>query len=221
MERKRVFRSLSYGYHDPGGMVLWWLIQPTKHLHIISELKIEELDEQDVAAQIKARDTDLGIGVDKDGLLLYLEVPAVAYTVGSPEILSNLKQRKAGFRGETIGDRLLKFGVVVIAADDDRLNGWARCLSLFKEDANKRPWLTIDPKCKELIKAIPASMLDEKHDDDIVNESPAMKAFRYGAMSRPTPALYHEPIVIPPGSPADAKQKIWAQRGGRQFGQAR
>lgn len=207
-----MFRSLAYGYHEPGGMVLWWLIQPTKHLHILSELPIEERDEEELATEIKARDRLLGIGTDAEGMMLYLAVPMVAYTVGSPEIVSNLKQRKAGFRGETIGDRLLRHGVVVIPADDDRLNGWARCLSLFKKDPQGQPWLTIAPSCKQLIQSIPASLLDEKHEDDIVNESPAMKAFRYGAMSRPSPETYVAPIVIPPGSPADAKQKIWSKK---------
>lgn len=221
MTPNRVFRSLSWGYHAPGGCVLWWLIQPTKHLHILRVYPFDQMDEQELAAELKKQDRELGIGVDTDGFLLKLAVQAIAYTVGTPEIVSDAKKRKAGYRGETVGDRLLKCGIVVIPADDDERNGFARCLSLLTSDPDGKPWLTVEPDSKQLIQSFKASLLDEKHEDLIVNESPAMKAFRYGAMSRPSPRTMPEPIIIPPGSPRDVMNRLQAGRDGRRFGQAR
>ena len=211
----RVCRSLAWGFHDPGGIVLWCLIQPTKHLHIIGELPFEQLDEQELATAIKIRDTQLGIGPNGR-----LEIEHIAYTVGTPEIVSNPKQKKLGFRGETVGDRLLRFGIVVIAADEDVVNGWARCQSLLRSDEAGRPWLTIDPSCTHLIQALPSGLQDAKDVDDILTPAPALTALRFLAMSRPSPMLRSAARVMPPGSPADIMRKM--RRGqGRQFGEAR
>jgi len=85
----RVFRSLAWGIHAPGGCVLWWLIKPTKHLHILRMLSFEQFDEHDLATEMKTQEADIGIGVDEQGILRKLGVSVVAYTVGSPEIVSN------------------------------------------------------------------------------------------------------------------------------------
>lgn len=199
--------------------MLWWLIQPTRHLHIFGELEFEEQGEVELAGQIKAKDREYGIGRDQRGDLLWRGLAHVAYTVGTPEIVSHAK--KLGFVGETIGDRLLQHGIVVIQADDDQLNGWARCHSLLQCDSDGTPWLTMDPSCKALIKSIPAGLQDADHTDEIVNASPALTAFRYGAMTRPSPRSVVETVEIPPGSPADVMRRIRARDAGRQFGQAR
>lgn len=218
---RRAFRSLSWGYHEPGGMVLWWLVQPTGHLHILDELAFEQMDEQDVASAIRTKDRQIGIGLDDHGNLLTLALRFVAYTVATPEIVTNVRQKKPGFRGETIGDRLLHYGIPLIPADGDALNGWKRCQSLLQLDAKQRPYLTIDPACQTLTEALQAGLQDPKLTDDVQNPSPALLAFRYGAMSRPTPAIYHKPVVVPPGSPAAIMQRMRLQKMGRKFGEAR
>lgn len=222
MTPRRAFRSLSWGFHSPGGMVLWWIIQSSRHLHILDEMAFEQLDEQSLASAVKSKDRELGIGKHPDGGLLALEVPSVSYTVSTPEIVSNIGERKRGIKGETIGDRLLKYGVVVIAADDDRLNGWQRCQSFLQTTLDGKPALTIDTRCKQLIHAIPTGLQDSKHTDDIRDPSPALTAFRFGAMSRPTPMAYTPVVRIPAGSPADVMRKIRSERdGNRAFGEAR
>src|SRR5882672_4977491 len=116
MTRKH-FRSLEWAYHEPGGCVLWWVVEPTRHLHIQSELCFDQLDESDLAAQMKMRDRQLKCGRPF--------MATIAYTVGTPAIVST-KAKKPGFRGETIGDRLAHYGIIVIPADEDLLNGWKR-----------------------------------------------------------------------------------------------
>jgi hypothetical protein len=189
-------------------MVLWWLIQITGHLHILGELPFEQMDEQDLASAIKTTDRTLGIGVHPDGGCLHLGIPHVAYTVGTPEIIANLKQKKPGFRGETIGDALLHYGIVVTPADEDAVNGWKRCQSLLRTDPDGQPWLTIDPACTHLTNAIRSGLQDAAHTDDVSNPAPALVAFRYGAMTRPTPYQFQQRGEIPPGSPADIMRKL-------------
>ncbi len=209
-EPRRCFRSLAWGYHDPGGIVLWWIIQPTKRLHILDELPFEQMDEADLVMAVKAKDT----------LLRSLDIERVSYTVGTPAIVST-RQKKPGFRGETIGDRLAQYGMPIVPADDDLLNGWKRCQALLKADEQGVPWLTIDPRCVTLIHAIPTGLMDDKHPDEVRTPAPALTALRYGAMSRPTPAVTRAILKIPAGSPADIMRKWRDRRGGRQFGQAR
>lgn len=221
-EDRRVFRSIAWGFHAPGGTVLWWLIQPTGHLHILRELSFEQLDEQDLASAIKTHDQQIGLGKDDQGQYRKLGLASVAYTVATPAIVTNYRQRKPGLRGETVGDRLLRYGIAAIAADDDALNGWKRCQSLLTLDDRQRPWLTIDPTCTHLTDAIRAGLQDQKDTDDIQNPAPALTAFRYGAMSRPTPRTVTPTIKIPAGSPADVMRQIRARfAGNRQFGEAR
>ena len=222
MNARRIFRSLAWAYHDPGGICLWWLIRSDARLHILSELAFEQQDEAELAGHIKDHDQRLGIGCDKNGDMLSLLIRFVSYTVGTPEIVSKPGPKPFGWKGETIGDRLLRHGIVVSPADDDRLNGWQRCQTLLQTFVDGEPWLTISPSCTKLIQAIPTGLQDSKHTDDVQNPHPALTAFRYGAMSRPTPQQHTPTVKIPPGSPADVMQKIRAQKTGcRGWGRTR
>lgn len=180
------FRSLVWQYHDPGGVVLWWRVAPTRHLHIAAEMPFERLDESEVVQKIKERDRQLRVNPPFHA--------TIRYTVGTPAIIST-ESKKPGFRGETIGDRLAHYGLVVVAADDDLLNGWKRVQSLLRLDPQGEPWLTIDPSCEQLSRAIPTGLRDEKHPDEVRTAAPALTALRYGAMSRPSPELTAAAVV--------------------------
>lgn len=219
---RKAFRSLSWGYADPGGIVLWWLIRADRRLHILDELPFDQKDEKALAEAIKVKDAEIGVGHDVNGDLRKLQVSAIAYTVGTPEIVSKPGPKPFGWKGETIGDRLISHGILVIPADDDRLNGWQRCQTLLQTYVDGEPWLTIDPRCTQLIQAIPTGLRDDKHTDDVQNPAPALTAFRYGAMSRPSPVVGQVVMKIPAGSPADVMRKIRESKSGnRQFGQVR
>jgi hypothetical protein len=166
-------------------------VEPTRHLHILSELCFEQWDESELAAAIQVRDRQLHLGSPFS--------LRVRYTVGTPAIVSTTATRP-GFRGETIGDRLAAYKILVIPADDDLLNGWKRCHSLFRLDPAGQPWLTIDPACPQLIRAIPSGLRDEKAPDDVRDPHPALTAFRYGAMSRPSPESTSATTDYPEGS---------------------
>ncbi len=191
MNTRKYFRSCFWQYHDPGGCVLWWLVEPSRHLHILAELNYERLDESELVQQVKQRDRELHLNPPFSA--------RIAYTVGTPTIIST-DAKKPGFRGETIGDRLAHYGLVVIPADDDQLNGWKRVQSLLRVDESGEPWLTIDPSCEQLTKAIPTGLRDDKHPDEVKTAAPALTALRYGAMSRPSPDLTSPVIDYPWGT---------------------
>lgn len=202
--------------------MLWWLIRADRRLHILDELPFDQKDEKALAESIKAKDAELGIGYDTKGDLRKLQIAAIGYTVGTPEIVSKPGPKPFGWKGETIGDRLITHGILVTPADDDRLNGWQRCQTLLQTYVDGEPWLTIDPRCTQLIQAIPTGLRDDKHTDDVQNPAPALTAFRYGAMSRPSPSVKPLVVKIPAGSPADIMRKIRdGKSANRQFGQAR
>ncbi len=189
------FRSVSWGYHEPGGAVLWWRMAPSRHLHILSELCFEQLDESELASRIKARDAKLN-------------AKPISYTVGTPAIVSDPKQKARGVKGETIGDRLAHYGIVIIAADDDTLNGWKRCHSLLRPSPDGTPWLTIDPSCEQFIRAVPSGLRDDKDPEDVREPHPTLTAFRYGAMSRPSPETSLPVEVYPVDSPGFLQQQV-------------
>ncbi len=189
----RIFRSLSWGFHAPGGHLLWWAVAPSQHLRIFAELAFEQAEESDVVLKAKQ--------IERDHHL-----KAITYTVGTPAILA--RKHTEGFLGETIGDRFAHHGMPIIAADEDTLNGWKRCQSLFRTAPDGEPWLTIDPACTALVRAITTGLRDDKDPDDIGEPHPALRAFRYGAMSRPSPELVKPTVVYPVDSPGYVMQQI-------------
>ncbi len=219
---RRAFRSLCWGFHAPGGAVLWWLIKQTGHLHILGELLFEQMGEHDVAAAMREKDAALGLGLDAEGLVRHLEIPRVAYTVGDPRVVAPMIESD-GFQGETIGDRFRREGLVIVPADDDLLNGWQRCQALLQSDPAGVPWLTVDPSCRELVQAIPAGLQDSGDPDDVQRAAPVLVAFRYGAMSRPTPSARLVPAAkMPADCPAAVMATLRRQRSGtRSFGETR
>ncbi len=183
------------------------MVAPTRHLHIMSELCFEQLDEFELATQMKQRNRELHLGPPFTA--------RIRYTVGTPAIVSTTA-KKIGFRGETIGDRLAHYGVLVIPADDDLLNGWKRVQSLWRLDPEGQPWLTIDPSCTQLARAIPAGLRDDRHTDEVRSPHPALTALRYGAMSRPAPDTVPVHVHYPEGTPG-----YYLQRGIRDGARAR
>ena len=209
----KAFRSLSWAFHAPGGHVLWWLVKNSGRLHILSELAFEHLPEAELAAEIKARDQELRLEPR-------FGIKEIAYTVGTPEIVSDIKPPKSGIRGQTIGDTLLSYGVPILAADPDALNGWQRVQSLLRVDETEKPTLTIDPSCKVLADAIRSGLQEDEHPEDIKAPAPALLALRYGAMTWPSVDQATPIEKIPVGSPAWYMQQE-RQGDSRRFGQVR
>lgn len=173
------FRSLDWGRNQPG-CVLWWTVLPDHMLYIRREFKFQGMDEGEVASAVLRIDGELGLC-------------KIAYTAADPAIFNKTgaTHQQAQFIGQSIGESLNYYGMKLIKADNDRFNGWGRCHALLRPAPSGIPWLTIHPDCKYLIRSIAAAMSDEKNPDDVdtTSDDHALDAWRYGAMSRPNPAM--------------------------------
>lgn len=170
------FESMDWGYNQPGCW-LWWVVLPDHHLAIVDEWKFQALDVKDVVAGVKARRKALGVGKP-------------AYTVGDPAIWIKTGLTYArGLIGESIGETFSRHGISILKADHERVNGWMRCQALLGTDVAGRPWLTVDPRCRYLLRTIPAAQSEATDADDVdtTGDDHALDAWRYGAMSRPHP----------------------------------
>jgi hypothetical protein len=196
------FRSMDWGYNSPG-CVLWWAVLPDGHLHIRGELKFQQDDVAEVKKKILAKDKALGL---KRPIPLY----------GDPAMQAKTGQRN--IHGASISEAL---GCGYVPADNDRFNGWARCHQILRDDLQGKPWLTVSPDCRYLVRSIPAAKSDKKDLDDVdtTMDDHALDAWRYGAMSRPAPHLVRTAPTIPPGSPAAIMAKL-RTKVRRRFGQA-
>ena len=213
------FRAMHWGYNPPvnttddAGAALWLQARINGRLRVIGELGFQRLSEAELAQEILAKDRALRIS------------DHISYTVGSPEIFPK-RRSPAHFkslRGEYIYERLSAHGVCCIPADPDVVNGFARVHALLRPNLSAEPWLTIDPSCTGLIKAMASALSDDTHPDDLVIASPFVTALRYAAMSRPSPDVAEttpaDPIF---GTPAYyMKQLREAEAGTRTFGRAR
>lgn len=171
------FASMDWGYNAPG-CVLWWACLPDGHYHIAQEFKFQGMSAEEVAVAIQAKTKALGI-------------KKLRYVVGDPAMW----QKTGAGRGQSIAETLLRAQVPMRPGDNDRMNGWARCQTLLRTDAQDVPWLTVDESCPYLKRTIPAAVSDKKNPEDVDTsiDDHALDAWRYGAMSRPHPTRLETP----------------------------
>jgi hypothetical protein len=195
----RWFRSLDWGRNQPG-CALWWAILPDGRLYLRGELKFQGLDEQEVATRIHAKDAELGLS-------------KVSYTAGDPAIFNKTgaTHNTPQFTGQSIGETLGFYGIPITKADNDRVNGWGRCHALLRDAPDGKPWCVVHPDCRYLIRSIPNARSD-KHDPDDVDtkmDDHALDAWRYGAMSRPSPAVFAKQAqVFPEGTMGHLRMSV-------------
>lgn len=201
------FRSMDWGYNAPG-CVLWWAVLPDHRVYVRAEMKFQQMDEPDVVAAVREVEMELGR-------------PKIAYTAGDPAVFNETgaTHRHQGFVGKSIGETLGYYGMPITRADHDRINGWKRCHSLLGNAPDGTPWLVVHPDCTYLIRTIAGARSDKNNPDDVDTKSDdhALDAWRYGAMSRPSPAMYQPVVNIPHGSPAWHMQRL-RQKQGRPWG---
>lgn len=171
------FRSLHYGARH---VCLWWAVLPDGALHIADELIKPKCLISELALAIKQRTRALGID-------------RVQYTVALQEAMRG-KQRK-GDSGETRAETFRDNGVVVREIGFDEAQGWTRIGELLGPRLDGKPFLTISPKCKELVRALTNAVSDPKDDELVLasaNDQP-LRALLVGAMSRPSPKPFEKP----------------------------
>lgn len=179
------FGSMDWGFNSPG-VHLWWLCLPDGAYHIVRELKFREKTAEQVGKMIHEGTKTLGLD-------------RLRYIACDPAMW----QRTGAGKGESIAETLLRLRLPVRRSDNDRFNGWLRVHELLRPMPDEtRPWLTVEPTCKYLIRTLPAMVQDPKDPDDLdtAKDDHAVDALRYGAMSRPSPTRIVKDDSPPPNS---------------------
>jgi hypothetical protein len=162
---------MDWGFNSPG-CFLWWLVLPDNGYHIIREYKFQMMSSEEVAGQIKkVTHSDLGI-------------KELRYVAADPAMWA---KTGANVKGESIAETLIRRGLPLRRSDNDRFNGWMRVHDMLRPMNGDRPWLTVDPSCKYLIRTMVEAVADPNKPDDVDTDCDdhALDALRYGAMSRP------------------------------------
>lgn len=177
-----VIEAMDWGYTSPGCWVAVAHIGDG-HWHVIGEWKFRQLTPELVAAGIKERRKELGIG-------------SVSYTVGDPAMFS--KQR-----GDSIAETMSRHGVTIRPGVNERELGWMRLMSAFQNAPDGSPWLTYSPDCTYSLRSIPALLADKTNPEDVDTklDDHAADAIRYWAMSRPS---FSAPVAKEPEYPANS-----------------
>lgn len=168
--RLQWFRSLDWGYHDPG-VVLWWVVLGERRLHIVSELRFQYRTVEELNQMVRERDRELGLPEP------YRDV----HTWASPDMWQH-----RGQVGEYLQETARRCGWPLRQAKTERTNGWMRLQSLLRDNADGEPYLTVDPLCRYLVRSFQTAMSDDHDPNDIRQiDDHALESARYGAMSRP------------------------------------
>ena len=193
----RVSLGLDWGNSAPG-CVLWGAALADGHVTIFDELKFQRMTAKDVASAVKEKCKDWGLA----------RVPS---TYCDPSLLPATK----GEIGEWIGLTLARYGVPVARVSNDRVNGWQRvheALAICPHtDHTPRPWLTIHPRCKYLIRTMPLMVQAANDPEDLDSEvdDHACDALRYLLMGGLRPASRSRASqVVPPYSLAWYRQRF-------------
>lgn len=186
------FASMDWGYNAPG-CVLWWACLPDGKSHIRWEYKFKGESAERVALEIARITKSLGI-------------ERLRYLVCDPA----MKQKTGAGRGESIYETLVRRKLPMRGGDNDRFNGWNRMHELLRLDADGEPWVTVSPECRYLTRTLPAMVQDDHDPEDIdtAKDDHAVDAFRYGAMSRPSPTRI---VTERPRPPAGSAGELMAQ----------
>ena len=172
------FRSIFYGFSDPSCTVcLWWSMALDTRLHVRSELRVQDFTIEQIAKAMKDRTRHLGLDTIK-------------YTAADEANIG-----KEDGDGETRAETFRKNGIPLLVLKPDPIQGWTRVRELLGVRPDGEPWLTIDPSCEYLIRALTSAMQDKSDTEDIMpfgNDQP-LRALRIGAMSRPAPKWTETP----------------------------
>lgn len=113
------------------------------------------------------------------------------YCVADPSLWNKMLSSAGGKvienEGESIAETMIKTGLKMIKADNDRVNGLARLREVMRIAPDGKPWYQVFSNCVDTIRTIPALQYDLRKVDDVDTdgEDHCYDRDRYFFMSRP------------------------------------
>ncbi len=91
--------------------------------------------------------------------------------------------------GESAAETFARYGLPLVQATKDRINGWKRLREWLALSPDGKPWLMVHPDCTYLIRTLPALISDPTTPEDVDTdgEDHSADALRYFFMARPSP----------------------------------
>jgi hypothetical protein len=173
------YGGVDWGYNQPG-CFLWARAIGDGRLYIQDELKFSQTSVERVALAVQSRTIDLGI-------------PRFRAVYCDPSMGNKTGFGKPGeVEAESHADVFARFGVPMLRSDNDRFHGWQRLHDYLRPAPDGRPWLVISPRCRYLIRTLPALQQDDKNPEDVdtTMDDHAADALRYLLVGRPLPGQH-------------------------------
>ncbi len=166
---------VDYGYHSPF-CALWLTRAPAGTIYVYRELYGALLLDRDQALQIRT----LSAG------------ETFRRRVGDPSMWT---AQHNGYAVVAPAASYAEMGVPLEPANNDRRSGWGRVREVLAWTEQQPPQLQVFSTCANLIRTLPALVLDPKKPEDVDTdgEDHAPDALRYGlqAMALPVPTVRH------------------------------
>ncbi len=179
------YRAIDGGFVNPAAVL--WIALWDGHAYVRHEWLPVRVINSDQAKGIVAKTKDWHIG-------------RVRMTVADTSLWTPESDT-----GESAAETFGRYGVPLLQANKDRVNGWARLREWLQLAPDGRPWLQVHPDCTYLARTLPSLVSDRTRPEDVDTdgEDHAADALRYFVQSRPSPERSANRSITPPeGSPA-------------------
>lgn len=179
------YRAIDGGFVNPAAVL--WIAMWEGHAYVRHEWLPVRVINSDQAKGIVAKTKDWSIG--------RVKMTVADTSLWTPE----------SDTGESAAETFGRYGVPLIQANKDRVNGWARLREWLQLAPDGRPWLQVHPDCPYLARTLPSLVSDGTRPEDVDTdgEDHAADALRYFVQSRPSPERVSVKTIAPPeGSPA-------------------
>lgn len=167
-------RCIDWGW-TAAAVCLWIAFSPEGKAYVYRELKVTETTDKEFVKQI------LNLSKLKVGENLKNE--NISYTMVDPALFS-ISQYE---RGESIAYRMIRNGLPIVKADNNRIAGWTVIREYLEHNENQKPKLQVFNTVSYLIETLPGLIHDDRDPEDLntKGEDHAADALRYGLMSKP------------------------------------
>lgn len=175
--------AVVYGYNK-GAIALFAYVLPNSRVYVAAELKAKRKPIELFAKDILAKFDELG----------WQNVTLACPNSMAPD--DDEESEGAEAPTQTFATHRVNLSPVEIG---DKEHGWTRTHEYFRFAPDGRPWLIVSPRCKQLIRTMPALVGDPSNEDDLDNgqEDRAALALRTLLASRPAPGSVRQSATPP------------------------